>query len=183
MSVARPHERRLPGLALAACLLAAALLGALARPAPARAESVGERIILRCTHGESLAGFSQRDYQQALEELSGDAEEYSPCGQQIRQAEIAAAAHAGGAAAEAAPVALAAAPAELNSLADAKKKGPGPVVVGGEVIHPGVVHATVGSAFSTLPAPLLAVLALMIAGALVAGALYLRRRVSSRREH
>ena len=56
-----------------------------------RRMSVGEQIILRCTHGQSLSGFSQSAYRQALKELSADAEEYSRCAQQIRQAQLAAA--------------------------------------------------------------------------------------------
>ena len=59
--------------------------------------SVGEQIVLRCTHGQSLSGFSQSAYRQALKELSADSLEYSPCGQQIRQAQLAAlAAHRSG---------------------------------------------------------------------------------------
>ncbi len=167
--------------------LALAALGLLALAPAASATSVGEKIILRCTHLESMSGFSQRAYREALEELSADGEEYSPCAQEIREAQEAAAAHRGaggggvGSASTAAPQALAAAPAELRSLAKARKQGSGPVSVGGAVIHPGVVHANIASALNTLPDPLLAVLALMLACALILGGLQLRKRVRGRR--
>ena len=179
MSAAHPHERRPVRRAL--LLFALASVVALAAAPAASASRIGEKIILRCTHGESLAGFSQADYRQALEELSSDSEEYSPCEPQIRAAMAAAAAHTGGAGssagAEVAPVALAANPSELRSLAKAKRIGSGGVSVGGELIHPGVVHANVASALSTLPAPLLAVLALMLACVVVVAAVLLRKRV------
>ncbi len=178
MSAAHPHERR--PLRRALLLFALASVVALAAAPAASASRVGEKIILRCTHGESLAGFSQADYRQALEELSSDSEEYSPCEPQIRAAMAAAAAHGGtgsGAGSEAPPLALAANPSELRSLAKAKRVGSGGVSVGGELIHPGVVHANVASALSTLPAPLLAVLALMLACVVVVAAVLVRKRV------
>ena len=58
---------------------------------------MGETIIIRCTHGESLSGFSQAAYHQALQELPTEVEEYSPCGNEIRHAQLAAAAGVGGA--------------------------------------------------------------------------------------
>ena len=51
-------------LALPVALLSMLLLLA----APAQAD-IGETIILKCTHGESLSGFSQKDYNKALKEL------------------------------------------------------------------------------------------------------------------
>jgi len=165
-------------LALAAIVLLLTVV------APARADVV-ETIIDRCTHGESLSGFSQRAYNDALKELLADTEEYTGCSQEIRQAEIEAAAHPHGGAsgggasgvATAAPVALPATPADLQSIASAQHKGSGPVRVGGEVVRPGVVHANVASALSTLPAPLLAVLALMLACLLILAGSFLRKRV------
>ena len=176
MSLARPHGR------LLGCVLAAAAAFSLASATPALATSIGEKIILRCTHGESLAGFSQSAYDQALKELLADTEEYSGCSQEIRQAQIAAAgSHGAGGPGSAqsgsAPVALPASAADLSSLAHAKSEGSGPVQVGGEVVSPGVVHADVASAFSTLPAPLLAVLALMLASLIVLIASLVRKRV------
>ena len=184
MSVCDRHHRRPPGRARRGwALISLTGLALLAAAPAARATSIGEKIVLRCTHGQSLGGFSQADYKQALEDLSSTTEEYSPCGAEIREAEQAAAAHLGtqaGGGAEAPAVALAASPAELHSLARARRQGSGPVKVGGEVIHPGVVHANIASAFSTLPAPLLAVLALMLACALGLAGFLLRKRVRGR---
>jgi hypothetical protein len=73
-------SRRLHRLALAAALLV------LASPPSARAD-VGATIIERCTHGQSLAGFSQQDYARALQELPREVEQYSNCGNLIRQAQ------------------------------------------------------------------------------------------------
>ena len=144
--------------------------------------SVGEQIILRCTHGQSLSGFSQSAYKQALKELSADAEEYTNCSSLIRQAQIAAAAHRGSSPSTAIPVALAASPGELKAIKHAQNTGSGPVSVGGQVIHPGVVHANIASAFSTLPPSLLAVLALMLASLIALAVGYGRRRLRARRD-
>ena len=70
----RPHR-----LALTAAVLV------LASPPSARAD-VGATIIERCTHGQSIAGFSQQDYARALQELTPEVEQYSNCGNLIRQA-------------------------------------------------------------------------------------------------
>lgn len=173
---ARPASR----LAAAVALIAALLV----LPAAARAD-IGETIILRCTHGESLAGFSQSAYRRALQELSADAEEYTGCAALIRQAQLAAAGggSSGGAAAAGAPVAIAATPAEQRALAGAASAGRSPVKLDGQVINPGVVHASIASAVNTLPAPVLAVLALLLAGVLAAGAYLVRGRVRGRGEH
>jgi hypothetical protein len=77
-SPGRPR-RRLHRLALAATLLV------LASPPSARAD-VGATIIERCTHGQSISGFSQQDYALALQELTPEVEQYSNCGNLIRQA-------------------------------------------------------------------------------------------------
>jgi len=81
------RSRRLHRLALAAALLV------LASPPSARADA-GATIIERCTHGQSLAGFSQQDYALALQELSAEVEQYTGCGNLIRQAQQAAAVQA-----------------------------------------------------------------------------------------
>jgi hypothetical protein len=160
--------------------LLALLLGAtlLATAAPASAD-VGETIIQRCTHGQSLGGFSQSDYNKALKELSADAEEYTDCAALIRQAQLAAAGGGGGGSA-AIPVPIAATPAEQRASTRAARAG-SPVRVGAQLVHPGVVHANVASAFSTLPTPLLALIAFLVAflAAVAGGAL--RNRIRARR--
>lgn len=160
---------------MSAALLAIALLAA---AAPAGAD-VGETIIQRCTHGQSLAGFSQSDYRRALKELSADAEEYTDCGQLIRQAQLAAASGRGGGGAT--PVAIATTPAEQRAIAHAARAGSAPVKLGARLVHPGVVHADVASALSTLPTPLIALTAFLIACLLAFLGGALRERIRARR--
>ena len=68
------------------------------------------------------------------------------------------------------PVAPAVAPptaAEQQNLEHVGHAGSAPVKVGGEVIHPGVVHVDIASALAALPAPLFALLAFLLACALL----------------
>ncbi len=160
MGIARLKSR----LALLAALITATV--AMLAPTAAQAD-IGEKIILRCTHGESLSGFSQHDYSQALKQLSADAEEYSPCSAQIRRAQAAAASGrqggGGGSAQSTSPTAAtAASPAEQRAVLQAARSGAAPLRLDGQVIHPGVVHAGIASAFSSLPTPLLATLAFLL---------------------
>jgi hypothetical protein len=163
-------------LALVAALSVIALL---TMTAVAGAD-VGETIIQRCTHGQSLAGFSQSAYNQALKELSADAEEYTDCAALIRQAQLAAAGGGGGGGA-AIPVPIAATPAEQRAIAHAAGAGAAPVKVGGQLIHPGVVHANIASALSSLPTPLLALTAFLLACLTAVGGGALRNRIRARR--
>ncbi len=155
--------------------------------APAARADVGETIIQRCTHGESLSGFPPRAYSRALKELSADAEEYTDCASLIRQAQVAAASGHGGGGGGAAgsstagPVATAATPREQQSVARAAKGAGEPVAFDGQVIRPGVVHTSVASALSTLPTPLLATLALILACLLAAAGFLARNRVRAGR--
>jgi hypothetical protein len=181
MRIARPQSRPIGHRpALLAVLLATVALAS----APVALADVGETIIQRCTHGQSLSGFAPGAYGRALKELSADAEEYTDCASLIRSAQLAAASHHGSAAGEltgAAPVATLATPTEQRSLSRAASAGSNPVRLDGTVIHPGVVHATVASALSTLPTPLLAILALMLACLLVTAGFAVRRRVRAGR--
>jgi hypothetical protein len=151
--------------------------------APAAQADIGETIILRCTHGQSLAGFSQSAYQKALKELSADSEEYSPCSGMIRQAQLAAAVgtRGGGTPVTESSTPLAATPSEARSVQSAAHAGSAPVAVGSSVVHPGVIHANVASALSSLPTPLLATLALLLACLLGVGGNALRSRIRGRR--
>jgi hypothetical protein len=171
MRIARLNSR----IAALAALLAIALLSS----APAASADIGETIIQRCTHGQSLAGFSQGAYSRALKELSADAEEYTDCAQLIRQAQLAAASgHAG---AVAGPVPILATPGEQRAIAHAAHAGAGPVRVGSQLIHPGVVHANIASAISSLPTPLLATIAFLLACLIAFAGSVLRNRVRARR--
>jgi hypothetical protein len=167
-------------LALPAALLIVFLLFV----APASAD-VGEKIILRCTHGESLRGFSQKDYSKALKELETSTEEYSDCASLIHQAQLAAAgtrggSGGGGGGSAAAGPATPATPAERNELNSAPRAGSTPQQVGNQLIRPGVVHADIASALSALPNPLLAILAFLLACALTLAGGELRNRVRNR---
>jgi len=183
MRIAR-LERRPIGLrsAVLTALLATALL-VIAQPARA---DVGETIILRCTHQESVSGFSQSAYRQALKELNADLEEYaSECSSLIRQAQEAAAgarggASGGGGGSGAAAVAIAATPAEQRAITHAQSANPEPVKLKGAIIHPGVVHVGIASALNSMPTPLLVILGfLLLCVALIVGGA-LRKRVRAR---
>jgi hypothetical protein len=166
------------------------LLGMPLSAAPAQAD-IGEKIILRCTHGESLSGFTQKDYNKALKELETSTEEYSDCASLIHQAQLAAAGSRGGSSgggggsstgAGAVTPATPATPAEQRNLSRAPSAGAAPLQVGNQVIRPGVVHADIASAFSSLPTPLLAILLFLVACAVALAGGVLRNRVS-RHEH
>jgi hypothetical protein len=139
--------------------LSLVLAGGIVSPAGA---SVGETIIMRCTHGQSLSGFSQQAYREALKDLTADAREYTECGSLIRQAQLAAATGRGPAGA-AAVVPIAPTASEQRAIAHASHTGPLPVRVGSAMIHPGVVHADIASALSSLPTPLLATVIFLLA--------------------
>jgi hypothetical protein len=167
--------------------LLAAMMLAIAQPA--FATSVGEKIVLRCTHEESLSGFSQSAYRQALKELRADTEEYSGCSQLIREAQAAAAlgghggSVGGGGPGTAPQAAITATPAEQRSIAHAENAGSEAVKLGGHVVHPGVVHVEVASALSSLPTPLLLTLAFLLVCLLAVFGGALRKRVRARGSH
>jgi hypothetical protein len=146
--------------------LALSLVLAAGTAVPARATSVGETIILRCTHGQSLSGFSQQAYREALKDLTADAREYTECGSLIRQAQLAAATGRGGSGG-AAIVPIAPTATEQRAIAHATHSSPVPVRVGSAIVHPGVVHADIASALSSLPTPLLATVLFLLACLLV----------------
>jgi hypothetical protein len=156
-----PHTLRFAPALLAALLA----LACLATSASVAVADTGTKIIERCTHGQSLSGFSQKDYRRALAELPTEVEEYSDCANLIRHAQLAAAGGGGGGSAGggSSPLATPISPAEQSSLAGASKVSSGPLRIGGTSVQPGVIDANVSSAFSSLPAPLLAVLAFLLA--------------------
>jgi hypothetical protein len=169
-------------LALPAALLSMLILLA----APAQAD-IGEKIILKCTHGESLSGFSQKDYNKALKELETSSEEYTDCASLIHQAQLAAAgarrgsgAGGGGSTALGATATTPATPAERRVLNRAPRAGATSLRVGNQIVRPGVVHVDIASALSSLPNPLLAILAFLLASALTLASGTLRNRVRNR---
>jgi hypothetical protein len=176
-----PAKRRL-ALPVRRLVLPAVLLATfLSIDAPAGADA-GATIISRCTHGQSLSGFSQKAYQQALQELPTEIEEYSDCANLIRRAQLTAAGQggsAGGEAPSATPLSLTA--SERGALTRVPKLGSAPLQVGNQLVRPGVVHADIASALSSLPDSLLAILAFMLACVLLLAARALRNRVRAHR--
>ncbi|HKH78988.1 MAG TPA: hypothetical protein VJ996_03150 [Solirubrobacteraceae bacterium] len=161
-------------------LLLPAVLVALASSAATAQANIAEKIIDRCTHGESLSGFSQKAYSEALKELSAGTEEYSNCAQLIRQAQLAAAGRGGGAGGGAVTPttgAVTPTPSEQKVIAHAHTAGSAPLQVGSETIHPGVVPVNIASALSSLPTPLLATVAFLLVCLLLAVGSAIRNRV------
>jgi hypothetical protein len=182
-SPGRPQGGRQAGLQtlrFAPALLAA--LAALACFAAVAAADTGTKIIERCTHGQSLSGFTQKDYRRALAELPTEVEEYSDCGNLIRHAQLAAAggggggSGGGGSALPTTPISR----GEQSSLSRASRSGAAPLSVGGQSVQPGVIHANVSSAFSSLPTPLLALLIFLLACAAALGGRTIQKGI---REH
>jgi len=169
---------------LAAALAAALVLGltlALSLAALARAD-VGTTIIERCTHGQSLSGFSEQDYRDALRELPTEVEEYSDCANLIRQAQLAAAGGGGGpAGGGGAPTPIPLTAAQRTGLRHAAAAGAQPVQVGNQIVRPGVVPVNISSALSSLPTPLLATLAFLLVGLVLVAGGTIRDRVRARR--
>jgi hypothetical protein len=136
--------------------------------------SEASTIIERCAHHQTLSGFSEKGYREALRHMPTVASEYSDCPTLIRNAELAASAgragagagELGAAASSNAPLPLT--PAERREVLGAHRRI-APVLLGKSVVRPGVVHADIASATSVLPSSLLSVLgALIVAGLLLA---------------
>ncbi len=167
--------RHLPALRTAtvrgaAALFAVALL-ALTIAAPALAGST-KKILETCSEGKIPRGYSQQAYDQALHRMPPELSEYSDCSDLIHKAQLAAATGGGGGgvggsgALGAAPTTAPPSPSEQHALERATHHGNAAVSVGGEPIHPGVVHVDIASALSALPTPLLSLLVLLAACAL-----------------
>ena len=115
--------------------------------------------------------------------------EYTDCPDLIHKAQLAGAAGshggpgAGGSGSTGAVAAAAVAPptpTEQHALEGIPHAGAPPVHLGGEVIHPGVVHVNIASALGTLPAPLFALLAFLLTCALLLIGRAVRNRVHAR---
>lgn len=169
-------QSRATGLALICALVALASLTATA------SADTGTKIIERCTHGQSISGFSQQDYSRALAELPTEVEEYSDCGNLIRRAQIAAAGGGTGSGGGGAPpTATPLSAGEKAKLGNVGKTGGAPLRIGTQTVHPGVIHANISSAFSSLPDSLLAVLAFLLACAVALGGRSVGKVVRARR--
>jgi hypothetical protein len=145
---------------------------------------VASTIIERCTHGESIAGYPRSAYAQALRELPTVVSEYSDCEELIRKAELAAitggvpgAFGTGGSGLLGTPGAIpppTPAEQEILSASAHTRAGAAPIKVGNSIEQPGVLHVSLASALNSLPTPLLALLALLLALGLAAGGISLR---------
>jgi hypothetical protein len=186
-------QRRPLALLLTLALLLSLSLSLSASP-PARADTAS-KILSACGRGQVPSGYTQQGYKSALKKLSTFLSEYTDCEELIHKAQLAAVGGSprgssggsggsgpGGSGSPAAPVAPPT-PTEQRSLEHAHHSGAGPVRVGGQVISPGVVHANIASAFSSLPTPLLAVLGFLLVCALLTLGFFLKRHVSARRAH
>lgn len=169
-----------------AAALSVALLLALGTAAAASAGST-HKILEACSNGNIPTGYSQHAYDQALKQMPPELSEYSDCSDLIHKAQLSAAAGrgggtggAGGAGTGAGSVAPPT-PAEQHTLEHVAHSGGAPVRVGGEVIHPGVVHVDIASAVANLPTPLLTLLAFLLACALLLLGRTLHARVRDRR--
>jgi hypothetical protein len=176
--IADRRASRVGRLALPAVLLMLLSL------APAAAADKGTTIIERCTHGKSLSGFSQKDYRRALQELPTEVEEYSPCGNLIRRAQLAAAGGGGGSngkgGGSSSPV-TPVSPEEQNAIKNLSRTAPPPQRIGGQLVNPGVLHTNLSSAISSLPDALLAVLAFILACAAALGGRSIRNGIRAHR--
>jgi hypothetical protein len=176
MRIAFPQSRSRSALAAVLLLIVLSLVAS----APA---DTGTNIINRCTHGQSLGGFSQADYRRALAELPTEVEEYSDCANLIRRAQLAAAGAAGsGSGVESLPTtAIPVTPAERKALNHVASAGEAPQRVGNQVVRPGVVHANIASALSSMPDSLLAVLVFLLACAFALGGRAIRNGIRAYR--
>jgi hypothetical protein len=148
------------------------------------AANQAQTILEKCGHHEPFSGYSQQAYREALKQMTTTGIEYGECEGEIRKAEEAAAGGGAGATigTPSASVPSPLTPAEQHAVQSAHHNGSTPVQVGSEPVRPGVVHADIASAVSTLPHSLFAVLAFMLAGAVVLAIGEVRKRVHSRRD-
>ncbi len=187
----RGATRRRPTSIAAAAALVAVLCAALAGSASA---DVGMKILERCERGESISGYTVKQYQSALKDMATETIEYGDCSEVIQEADLAAAAHrrtagggqiggaggppgsgtgAGGGAVEPTP-------AQEHILEATRHRQLAPVQLGGGgAVQPGVVHPDLASATSDLPTPVLAVIALVLAGLLLLAGKEIKERLTS----
>jgi hypothetical protein len=151
--------------------LALALVPAVSVPLASADEA--STIIERCTHGQSLTGFSGHAYQKALHQLPTDVREYSDCEELIRKAALGGGGGGGGGlgGGEVAPPT----PAEQATLTRAAHHKAPAIKVGGTSEEPGVVPVSLASALNALPTPLIALLAALFAMGAALGVTSLRR--------
>jgi hypothetical protein len=185
---------------------ALALLLALAASGVAHAST--QALFKDCGDGSLDGHYSQKDYANALANLPADLDEYSDCRSQIQRARLGSHKSSnnggggtggggigtgtggptgGGTADTGTPSAATvnpldtATPAERASFKKAITAGDAPVEVDGRPIDPGALGGAKTNGIADLPAPLLAILALLAIGGLSAAGFGTRRLVHSRR--
>jgi hypothetical protein len=174
--------------ATAAIALALACCGVFAAGASADVAAQSDK---RCGHGESVSGYTVEQYQSALNDMPAEMVEYTDCPEVIEQAELAAAGHRGGtgggqgANTGTSPgvggTAVEPTPAQQHILEATRHEHPAPIQLGdssGGTVQPGVVHPDLASATSDLPTPVLAVIALVLAGLLLLAGKEIKERLS-----
>jgi hypothetical protein len=183
---------------------------ALSLAVPALAGASSSAVIKACTDGTLASkSFSQRDYAKALANLPSDVDEYTDCRAQIQRAQLHGSSHGrggsgsnggsgiggvtggtggpsagGGAAAPAGPITdplQSATPAERATYAKAVKAGSAPVELDGRPISAGRLGGSTVDTVDDLPAPLLAILVLLLLGGVGATGFGTRRLVHTRR--
>ncbi|MGZ4277227.1 MAG: hypothetical protein ACXVFK_11010 [Solirubrobacteraceae bacterium] len=193
--------RTLTTLALLACLLAA--------PAIARADG-GSKLLIDACRDEKVDGhYSQKDYAQALSELSTDADQYSACRSVIERARLAAlggsgkgggnggggtsgatggggtgGGTSGGGGASSAPAdpLASATPEQRKALSEVVHTGSTPVAVGGKLVTPGKLGlGRLSSDGHNVPVTLIVLLAALGLAVLGGGGRLLWSRVLSGR--
>ena len=165
--------------------MAVAWLCVLGAGPPAASADITAKMMELCGHGQSLAGFTVAQYQNALGHLTTEEMEYpTECIEEIQRAELAAASHKGrdgskGASDISSGVDGASpsdgqhvepTPAQERILAATRKRGAASLGMGdgqGGSTAPGVVHPDLAAAASHLPAAVIAVIAAAIGGVLL----------------
>jgi hypothetical protein len=161
----------------------------------------GQDVIRDCTDDEVMSKtYTQKEYRAALRELAADADQYGNCREVILRAQQAALAagrkkdkgsggdggNDGGAgaicSAPAAEQLSSATKTERRAVERARTERSAPVQLDNASVDPGKVGTAPGvNQGVDLPTPLVIVLALLIAGTLVLGAVRIRRLVDARR--
>jgi hypothetical protein len=191
--------------------IATALALLLAFAAPGLAHASTQALFRDCGDGSLDGHYSQKDYADALANLPADLDEYSDCRSQIQRARLGGrkSSNSGGGDTSSgggggistgpgdptgggsgdtgtpSPATVnpldTATPAERASFKKAITAGDAPVEVDGRPIDPGALGGAKTNGVADLPAPLLAILALLAIGGLSAAGFGTRRLVHSRR--
>jgi hypothetical protein len=148
---------------------------------PATALASADDVIQDCADDFQLSRtYSQAEYKQALQDLPADLDEYSPCRDVIRQAQLQ---HAGSSKSSGSGQSTGARKtSERNrkriqkQLKKARTPGARPGALGNMFVKPATVDSS-----ASIPAPLIVLLLLTALGAVGAGAIAIRRIVISRR--